>query len=71
MELRRAANEELGSLKGPIDVVAVEEAEAGARDRMRTLARSSFKKSPDAPLGEALLRKQQRRERGATGRKSR
>jgi hypothetical protein len=71
MELRRAAKEELGALKGPIDEIAVDKAEAYARDRMRILARSSFKKSPDAPLGEVLVRKQQRREKGATGRKLR
>lgn len=68
MELRRAANEELRSLKGATDEIAVDETEASARDRILALARSSFTKSPDAPLREALVRKRERREKHATRR---
>ncbi len=71
MELRRAANEELRSLKGASDEIAAEQIEASARGRMLALTRSSFKKSPDAPLHEVLMRKRQRRDKHAMGRKSR
>jgi hypothetical protein len=71
MELRRAANEELRALKGaPVEADA-DEIESRAKDRILALARSSFKKSPDAPLGEVVMRKLKRRADRATGRKSR
>jgi hypothetical protein len=69
MEVRRAANEELRALKG-----ASAEADAiESRVNVRTLvlARSSFKKVPDAPLGVVVARKLRRRIDHATGRKSR
>jgi len=71
MELRRAANEELRSLKGATAELEGEDAEARTKDRVLALARSSFKKVPDAPLGIVLGRKLKRRQQGAKGRKSR
>ncbi|OLE10725.1 MAG: hypothetical protein AUG89_11405 [Acidobacteria bacterium 13_1_20CM_4_56_7] len=71
MEVRRAANEELRSLAGVSDESVAEGVEASARDRMLLLSRSSFKKRPDAPLGEVLQRKLKRRAANASGRKSR
>ncbi len=69
MELRRAANEELRILKGvPADA---DDIESRTKDRSNALARSSFKKVPDAPLGEVVARKLRYRSREATGRKSR
>jgi len=71
MEVRRAANEELRSLKGASAEVDADATEAHTKDRILALSRSSFKKVPDAPLGEVLKRKLKRRADGATGRRSR
>ena len=70
-EVRRAANEELRSLKGSIAEADADATEAQTKDRILTISRSAFKKVPDAPLGEVLLRKLKRRADSATGRKSR
>ena len=71
MEVRRAANEELRALRGsPLEAEA-DEIESRAKDRTLALARSSFKKIPDAPLGEVLTLKMKRRNENAKGRKSR
>jgi hypothetical protein len=71
MELRRAAKEELRGLKGvPIEADA-DEVESRTKDRIIALTRSSFKKVPDAPLGEVVARKLRYRSRQAKGRKSR
>jgi hypothetical protein len=45
--------------------------ESRTKDRILALARSSFKKVPDAPLGVVVARKVKRRAEYATGRKSR
>jgi hypothetical protein len=45
--------------------------ESPTKDRIVALSRSSFNKVPDAPLGEVVVRKLQRRARSAKGRKSR
>jgi hypothetical protein len=71
MEVRRAANEELRALKGATVETDADEIESRAKDRILALARSSFKKHPDAPLGEVLMRKLKRRAKQATGRRSR
>ncbi len=71
MEVRRAANEELRSLKGANTEVDTDATEAHTKDRILALSRAAFKKRPDAPLGEVLKRKLKRRADGATGRKSR
>ena len=71
MEVRRAANEELRSLRGASTEVDGDATEAHTKDRILALSRYAFKKVPDAPLGEVLKRKLQRRADGATGRKSR
>jgi hypothetical protein len=71
MELRRAANEELRSLKGATTELESDEAEARTKGRVLALTRSSFKKVPDAPLGIVVGRKLKRRQQGAKGRKSR
>lgn len=71
MELRRAANEELRSLKGVSVRADADEIESRTKDRIIALARSSFKKLPDAPLGEVVARKLRYRSRQAKGRKSR
>ena len=71
MEMRRAANEELRGLTGtPIEADA-DDVEARTRDRILALSRASFKKVPDAPLGQVIERKLQRRASGQKGRKSR
>jgi hypothetical protein len=67
MEVRRAANEELRALKGTLEQSVIETSEADTRDRVLLLSRQSFKKWPDAPLGEVLKRKQKKRERRARG----
>jgi hypothetical protein len=69
MEVRRAANEELRGLQGVTLNADADEIESRTRDRIIALARSSFKKIPDAPLGEVVARKLRRRQ--AKGRKSR
>jgi hypothetical protein len=69
MELRRAANEELRSLKRTNTEVDADATEACTKDRILVLSRSAFKKVPDAPLGEVLNRKLKRRADGAKGRK--
>ena len=71
MEVRRAANEELRSLKGASTEVDAEGTEARTKGRILALSRSAFKKVPDAPLRGVLMRKLKRRADGATGRKSR
>jgi hypothetical protein len=71
MEVRRAANEELRALKGGSVEADGDAIESRAKERILALARSSFKKVPDAPLGEVIARKMQRRAEHATGRKSR
>jgi hypothetical protein len=71
MEVRRAANERLGALKGVVLEADVDEIESRTKDRILALSRSSFKKVPDAPLGEVVLRKIRNRVRQAKGRKSR
>ena len=71
MEVRRAASEELRALRGtPVEVEA-DEIESRAKGRILALTRSSFKKIPDAPLGEVLTRKMKRRSEHMKGRKSR
>src|SRR5262245_42559144 len=70
-ELRRVANEELRSLKGAADEATAEATESFTKDRMLLLTRYAFKKLPDAPLGKVLMRKRQRRQNHAKGRKSR
>jgi hypothetical protein len=71
MELRRAVNEELRSLKGVSDELIGEEIDAAAKGRLLILSRASFKKVPDAPLGQVLERKLTKRAANASGRKSR
>jgi hypothetical protein len=71
MELRRAANEELRSLRGVTVETDVDGIESRTKDRILDLSRSSFKKVPDAPLGEVVRRKLIYRTRQAKGRKSR
>jgi hypothetical protein len=71
MEVRRAANEELRALRGKPVEPEVDEIESLAKDRILALARASFKKVPDAPLGEVLTRKMKRRNEHAKGRRSR
>ena len=71
MEVRRAANEELRSLKGASAELDADATEGHTKDRILALSRSSFKKVPDTPLGEVLKRKLKRRADGATGRRSR
>jgi|SRR5262249_26129397 len=68
-ELRRAANESLRALKGVLPEADVDEIESRTKDRILTLSRGSFKKRPDAPLGEVVLRKLRQRARHAKGRK--
>lgn len=71
MEVRRAANEELRGLKGVTSEADADEVESHTKDRLTVLGRSSFKKVPDAPLGEVVARKLRYRSRQARGRKSR
>jgi len=71
MEVRRAAKEELRTLKGASLEADADVIESRAKDRILALARSSFKKVPDAPLGVVVARKMKRRAEHATGRKSR
>lgn len=71
MEVRRAANEELRALKGASLEADADVIESRTKDRILALARSSFKKVPDAPLGVVVARKVKRRAEYATGRKSR
>ena len=61
MQLRRSASEELRSLKGSTTEIDADRIEGRARDRVVALARSAFKKIPDAPLASALDRKSKRR----------
>jgi hypothetical protein len=70
MELRRAANEELRALKGVTVEVDVDDIESRAKSRILALARSSFKKIPDAPLGNVVKRKLKYRAIQAGGRRS-
>jgi hypothetical protein len=51
-ELRRAASEELLWLSGAAEDLRLDETEAGAKSRMVSAKRSSFKTRPDTPLGE-------------------
>jgi hypothetical protein len=71
MEVRRAANQELRGLIGSSVEDDADVIESRAKERILALARSSFKKVPDAPLGEVVARKVNRRAEHATGRKSR
>lgn len=71
MELRRAANERLRALNGAVPEADVDEIESRTKDHILALSRSSFKKIPDAPLGEVILRKLRNRALQAKGRKSR
>jgi len=71
MEVRRAANQELRGLIGSSVEDDADVIESRAKERILALARSSFKKVPDAPLGEVVARKVKRRAEHATGRKSR
>jgi hypothetical protein len=71
MELRRAANEGLNALKRVVLEADVDELESRTKNRILALSRSLFKKVPDAPLGEVVLRKLRKRARHAKGRKSR
>jgi|SRR5713226_3196434 len=71
MEVRRAANEELRSLKGASTQIDADATEAEAKDRILALSRSAFKKIPDAPLDEVLKRKLKRRTDRRAGRRSR
>jgi tetratricopeptide (TPR) repeat protein len=57
MELRRAANQELRSVRGVPEEVDAEGAENQAKARIIALSRSAFKKIPDAPLGVVVSRK--------------
>jgi hypothetical protein len=70
MEQRRAVTEELRAIKGPANEVDADRADIRALDRLKVLARYSFKKKPDAPLAVALERKAKRRSKIATPRKS-
>jgi hypothetical protein len=63
MEVRRAANEELRSLRGASTEVDADATEAHTKDRILALSRYAFKKVPDAPLGEVLKRKLKHRKR--------
>ena len=56
MEVRRAANEELRALKGASVDADADAIESRAKDRVLALARSSFRKVPDAPLGVVVAR---------------
>jgi hypothetical protein len=71
MEVRRAANEELRAMTGASVEADADLIESRAKDRILLLARSSFKKIPDAPLGEVVAHKLKRRAERAKGRKSR
>ena len=71
MEMRRAANEQLRALTGRIVEADADDVEARTKDRILSLSRTSFKKIPDAPLGEIIERKLERRASGSKGRKSR
>lgn len=71
MELRRAANEGLRALKGAVPEADVDEIESRTKDRINALSRASFRKVPDAPLGEVVRRKLRYRASHAKGRKSR
>ena len=71
MEVRRAANEELRALKGASVEADTHVIESRTKDRILALARSSFKKVPDAPLGAVVARKLKHRADQASGRKSR
>jgi hypothetical protein len=71
MEVRRAANEEIRALKSTSEEADADVVESRAKDRILALARSSFKKVPDAPLGVVVARKVKCRAQHATGRKSR
>jgi hypothetical protein len=71
-ELRRAAGESLRQVIGTGEESdAGDQAESQAKDRILLLARSSFKKVPDAPLGVVVDRKLKRRNDNSKGRKSR
>jgi hypothetical protein len=71
MELRRAANEELRSLKGGNAEADSDSAENRTKDRVTALKRASFKKVPDVPLGVVLTKKLKRRTETVKGRKAR
>jgi hypothetical protein len=71
MEVRRAANEELRALKGVTVEADADEIESRAKGRILALARSSFNKIPDAPLGKVVQRKLKYRALQAKGRRSR
>src|ERR1700733_477818 len=70
MEGRRPAKEGLRTLKGASLEADADVIESRAKDRILALARSSFKKVPDAPLGVVVARKMKRRAEHAAGRKS-
>ena len=70
MEVRRGANEKLRALTGLTIEADGDEIESRTKDRVLALSRSSFKKLPDAPLGQVISRKLERRAPGAKGRKS-
>jgi len=66
MEVRRSANQELRGLKGSSVEADADEIESRTKERILVLARSSFKKIPNAPLGEVVARKVNRRAEYAT-----
>jgi len=57
MEARRAASEELRSMKGSATEIDSDRVESRIKDRVLALSRYAFKKVPDAPLASALDRK--------------
>jgi hypothetical protein len=63
MEQRRAVSEELRGLKGTTEHLNADEIEFRVKTRSIDLQHHSFKKTPDAPLGLVIKRKQVRRTR--------
>ena len=54
-ELRRAANQPLRKIAGAVDEDASDQVEANIRTALIDKRRKTFKKSPDAPLGNFLV----------------
>jgi hypothetical protein len=71
MEQRRAVNEELRSLRVGSTEADGDVAEARLKDRAVVLKRASFKKRPDAPLGEVVQKKLKERAEKAKPRRKR
>jgi hypothetical protein len=64
-ELRWAASQELVHLRGSAEELSGDEVEARTKSKILAATRSSFKKKPDKPLGEAIARKAEWRSRRA------